>query len=58
MQFDSYSKKKPHSPPAVARLTLEQAKQFVADHTNCNAQEAANLLDSLRREQKQSEKQM
>jgi hypothetical protein len=58
MQFDSYTKKKPYSPPAVTKLTLEQAKQFVTDHTDCNAKEAANFLDSLRPEQKQSEKQM
>jgi hypothetical protein len=50
MDFDSESKKQPYSPPSVRKLTLEQAKQFVACHTNCSHQEAAELLESLRRE--------
>jgi hypothetical protein len=54
MQFDSESKKKPYSPPTVTKLTLEQAKQFVAGHANCSDQEATDLLESLRREQQQN----
>jgi hypothetical protein len=47
MQFDSEGKKKPYSSPTVRKLTLEQAKQFVADRANCNDQEAADFLESL-----------
>ena len=54
MQFDSESKKKPYSPPTVKKLTLEQAKQFVAGHANCSDQEATDLLEPLRREQQQN----
>jgi hypothetical protein len=56
MQLDSEGKKKPYCPPAVTKLTREQAKQFVADRTNCSDQEAADFLESLRREQRQNEK--
>jgi hypothetical protein len=56
MQSDSDSKKKPYSPPTATKVTLEQAKQFVADHSNCSDQEAMDLLESLRREQQQNTK--
>ena len=56
MDFDSESKKQPYSPPSARKLTLEQAKQFVACHTNCSDQEAAELVESLRREQQSLEK--
>jgi hypothetical protein len=49
MDFDSESKQ-PYSPPSARKLTLEQAKQFVACRTNCCDQGAAELLESLRRE--------
>jgi hypothetical protein len=55
MRSDSKGKKKPYSPPAVTKLTLEQAKQFVADRTNCSDQEAADILESLRREQQRNQ---
>ncbi len=38
-------KKKPYSPPKLAKLTPEQAKQLVADRRNCNEEEAADLLE-------------
>jgi hypothetical protein len=56
MDFDSESKKQPYSPPSARKLTLEQAKQFVACHINCSDQEAAELVESLRREQQSLEK--
>ena len=56
MQSDSDSKKKPYSPRTATKVTLEQAKQFVADHSNCSDQEAMDLLESLRREQQQNTK--
>jgi hypothetical protein len=56
MDFDSESKKQPYSPPSVRKLTLEQANQFVASRTNCSDQEAAELLESLRQEQRVIEK--
>jgi hypothetical protein len=57
MKPDSKAKKKPYSPPTVAKLTPEQAKQFVAHRTNCSDQEAADFLESLRREQPRNEEQ-
>jgi hypothetical protein len=56
MQARSEGKKKRYSPPTVTKHTLEQAKQFVVDRTNCTDQEAVDLLESLRRKQQQSEK--
>jgi len=51
MQPDSKNKKKPYSPPAVTKLTPEQAKQLVADRKNCSEEEAAEFLQSLRKQQ-------
>jgi hypothetical protein len=56
MSFDSESKKQPYFRPSVTKLTLEQARQFVASHANCSDRIAAELLESLRREQQQNEK--
>jgi hypothetical protein len=56
MHFDSESKKRAYSPPSVRKLTLEQAKQFVACHADWGEQKAADLLESLRREQQHNEK--
>jgi len=56
MQFDSESKKKPYSPPTLTKLSTDQAKQFVASNTNCGDQEATDLLESLRQEQRQNNK--
>jgi hypothetical protein len=55
MQSNSGSKKMPYRPPVVAKVTPEQARQFVANRVNWSDQEAANLLESLRRELKQNE---
>jgi len=38
-------KKKPYSPPTLAKLTPEQAKKLVADRKNCSEEEAADLLE-------------
>ncbi len=56
MQSDSEGKKKPYSPPTITKMTPEQARQYVVDRTNCSEQEAADFLESLRREQQQNEK--
>lgn len=48
-------KKRPYSPPTATKLTLEQAKRFVAEHSDCTDQEAVGLLESLRREQQQKD---
>ena len=56
MQFDSESKKRLYSPPTLTKLTLEQAKQFVASHANCSDQKATELLESLCRERQRNEK--
>jgi hypothetical protein len=55
MKSDSEGKKKPYAPPTVTRLPPERAKQFVADRTNCSDQEAADILESLRREQQRNQ---
>lgn len=55
IKSDSKGKKKPYSTPTVTKLTPEQAKQFVVERTNCSDQEAADVLESLRREQQQNE---
>ena len=49
------TKKRPYLPPTITKLNLEQAKQFVSGHAQCNDQQAMDLLDSLRREQQQKE---
>jgi hypothetical protein len=54
---DSKSNKKPYSRLAATKVTSEQAKQFVVDRGNCSDQEATDLLESLRRELQQNEKQ-
>jgi hypothetical protein len=54
-QLDFKSNKRPYFPPAVTRLTPEQAKQFVAEQSHCSDQEAANFLQSLRLEQRRKE---
>lgn len=55
MQFDSEGTKKPYSRPTLTKLTLEQAKQFMAHLTNCRDQEALDALESLRQEKEQSD---
>jgi hypothetical protein len=57
MQSDSEGEKKSYSPPTVTKLTPEQARQFVKGRTNCSDQEAADFLESMRREQQQNEQQ-
>jgi hypothetical protein len=56
MQSSSVGKKKAYLPPAVTKLTQEQAKQFVAGRAHCSGQEAEDLLESLLREQRRKEK--
>ena len=43
-------KRKPYSPPALTKLTPEQAKKLVADRNNCSEDEAADFLKSLRKQ--------
>jgi hypothetical protein len=38
-------KKKPYSPPTLAKLTPEQAKKLVADRRNYSEEEADDLLE-------------
>jgi len=51
MKKETPGKKRPYSAPTVRKLTLEQAKRFVAERTKCSDAEATELLESLRREQ-------
>ncbi|GEM_PF-3417519 len=41
--------KRPYLPPALTELTGEQAIKLVAERNNCSEQEAAKLVDSLRK---------
>jgi hypothetical protein len=43
-------KRKPYSPPALTKLTPEQAKKLVADRDNCSEEEAADFLKLLRKQ--------
>lgn len=43
--------KKPYSPPTVKKLTPEQAKKRVADRNKCSEEEAADSLNTLRKQQ-------
>jgi hypothetical protein len=50
MGFSSEDKKKkPYSDPTITKLTLEQAKRILSSPISRNDQEAAALLDLLRR---------
>jgi hypothetical protein len=54
MESDPKNKKR-YSPPVLTELTPEQAKNLVVDRKNCNAEEAAEFLKSLRRKRNQEE---
>jgi uncharacterized Zn finger protein len=41
--------KKPYSPPAVTKLTPQQAKNLVVERKNYSEEEAAEFLKSLRK---------
>jgi hypothetical protein len=56
MKKDPPGKKRPYSSPSATKLTPDQAKRFVKEHANFSDQQAADLLESLRREQLQKEK--
>ena len=56
VQCDSDAKKQPYCSPAVAKLTVEQAVQFVSEHTDHSEQQAIELLESLRQELQQNGK--
>jgi hypothetical protein len=43
-------KKKPYSQAALTTLPRGQAIRLVAEHKNCSEEEAADFLDSLRRQ--------
>ncbi len=43
--------KKPYPSPTVKTLTPEQAKKLIADHNNCSEEEAADFLNTLRKQQ-------
>jgi hypothetical protein len=51
----STQEKKPYLPPTATKLTLDQAKQFVADKTNRSEEEAADFLESMQEQKKTNE---
>ena len=48
-------KKKFYSPPALTKLTTEQAKKLVMERKHCSEEEAANFLNSLGQQPKQTD---
>jgi hypothetical protein len=52
---DGKKKKKPYIPPTIIKLPLEKAKQLIMERTHCSDKEALDLLDSLRRRQRQKQ---
>jgi hypothetical protein len=53
MVWDCETKKKrPYSPPSLTTLTLEQAKELVADRRKCGEEEAHDFLKSVRQQQR------
>jgi hypothetical protein len=44
--------KKPYFPPSLTTLTLEQAKELVADRRKCGEEEAHDFLKSVRQQQR------
>jgi hypothetical protein len=50
MDSDSESKKKPYPPPAWTEVTREQAIKIVVEHKNWSEEEAAEFLDSMRKQ--------
>ena len=50
---DGKKKKRPYIPPTITKLPLEEAKRFIRERTHCSDKEAMDLLDSLRRRQRQ-----
>ena len=49
--FSRAMKKKPYSSPTIRELTPEQARKLIADRKNCSEEEAAESMESLKRQQ-------
>jgi len=49
-------KKKRYVPPAVSKMTLEQAKEFLLARSKGNGEPAEDLLESLHRERREKAK--
>ncbi len=47
MQSDSANESRSYSPPSLKKLTVEQARQFLATHAACQNQDATDLLEAL-----------
>ena len=47
--------KKPYPSPTVTKLTPEQAKKLVADRNNCSEEEAADFLNTLRKQKQNND---
>jgi|ERR1700722_5209439 len=54
-RFDDEKKKRPYIPPTLTNLPFEKAKQIIVERTHFSDQEAADLLESLHREQRRKE---
>jgi hypothetical protein len=55
MHSGSDGEKRPYIPPTITNLPFEKAKQIIVERTHCSDQEAADLLESLHREQRRKE---
>lgn len=56
MECTEEGKKKTYSSPSLTELTPDQAVGFVRERTSLSDQEAADLLESLRREREEKQK--
>jgi hypothetical protein len=55
MHSGSHGEKRPYIPPTITNLPFEKAMQIIVERTHCSDQEAADLLESLHREQRRKE---
>jgi vacuolar-type H+-ATPase subunit H len=58
MKNESKLRKKVYSAPTLTKLAEDKAKKFVAERTNCSDEEAQDVLESLREEQQDSNKEV
>jgi hypothetical protein len=49
-------KKRQYIPPHISKRTFEEAKQFLLSHTKGDEQKVTDLIESMRREQQDSDK--
>jgi vacuolar-type H+-ATPase subunit H len=58
MKNESKPRKKVYAAPTLTKLAEDEAKKFVTERTNCSDEEAQDVLESLRDEQQDSNKEV